>query len=149
MLETIIKLKYGYTLDRSKVMQERCPLCGGFVYRTKENEMKIFCANGMCSFQDEATRPHSALTPAQFSRINAFDWAFNRGCAIYLKRNVNYPQYHRCVIRQSDVKDYNYIVREWESGDGKYLDPCYDKASRIVKSYSTVEQLVRDGWAAD
>lgn len=149
MLESVIKLKYGYTFDRSKVMQERCPWCGGFIYRTKEDEMKVFCSNGECSFHDEATRPHNALTPAQISRINAFNWAFQRGGAIYLKRNMNYSQYHNCVIRQSDVMSYNYIVREWEEGDGKYLDPTYDRGSHIIRSYSTIEQMVKDGWAAD
>lgn len=149
MLETVAKLKYGYTFDRSKPLQERCPWCGGIVYRTKEDEMKVFCSEGSCSFHDEATRPHNALTPSQINRVNAFDWAFHRGGAIYLKHNRNYPQYHDCVIRQSDVIDYRYIVREWEPGDGKYLDPSYDRSSRIIRSYSTVEQLVMDGWAPD
>lgn len=149
MLETIIKLKYGYTLDKSKLEDERCPKCGGFVYRVKEHSKICFCSNAFCSWHGESYLEYGELMPWQLCRLDAMKSAFKFGGAIYLKDNSNYPHAHHCVIRHSDVMDYKYIVREWESGEKSYLDRLYDKPSTVVRTYASLELLIKDGWAAD
>lgn len=148
MLEYIIKHKYGYTLNKSRLVNERCPRCNGFVYRTNEDPLMCFCTSAFCSFHDR-TDDDNDLAYWQIYRLEIFKTAFEEGRAIYLHENANYPNYHHCVIRMSDVMDWNYIVREWEEGDGKYLNPAYNKPSRIIRTYSSLEKLVADGWKVD
>ena len=145
MLEFIIKKKYGYTLNKNRLVNERCPRCNGFVYRTNENPLMCFCTSAFCSFHD-TTDDDDDLAYWQRYRIKVFKIAMEDGRAIYLHENKNYPEYHHCVIRKSDVINRKYIVREWEPGEGKYLDLGYDKASRIVRTYSSLEKLVADDW---
>lgn len=147
MIERIIKHKYGYTLNKNRLVNERCPRCGGFVYRTVENPLMCFCTSAFCLFHD-TTDDEDDLTPSQRYRMGVFLNAMDCGRAIYLANNSRYPEYQHCVIRKSDVNNRLFIVREWE-GDGLYFDPEFDKPSRIVRTYSSLEKLVADNWKVD
>lgn len=148
MLEFVIKQKYGYTLNKSRLVHERCPKCGGFVYRTNENPLMCFCTGAFCSFRD-TTDDDDDLAYWERRRMEVFESIIRENRAIYLTSNSNYPQYGSCVIRKSDVINRRFIVRERESGDGYYNDPDYDRQSRIVRTYSSLEKLVADDWKVD
>ena len=64
-----------------------------------------------------------------------------------LKRNDNYPWINHPIIIKDDVIGYNYNVREWSGG--ALLDRTYNEKTSICKSYSSLDDMINDGWRPD
>lgn len=150
MLESIIKLKTGYTIDRRYRGEDPCPLCGELsVYHVLEDDYIVFCVERGCSFNDKTFYPKGqSYYEAKRNHIrDVFDQAFTYGGAIFLKENDNYPTIHHPVIIMEDVLEYRYNIREWNS-QGPHWG-AYNEETPILISYSTMDDMIDDGWKAD
>lgn len=151
MNSAIIKLKYGYTIDKNNPCDEPCPRCGRVVCHVKEDPYKVFCANTFCDFQD-------TINPNWNKPIlDRFRYFLNYP-PLYLTRNdYQYSQYKCPFISEEDIKAGRFIVRDFKLDSEKYNNEyfrraglekkyCYRVDSPIIARYGSLELMVNDGW---
>ena len=66
--------------------------------------------------------------------------------ALYLKKNPKYSNIRIPVIIYSDVMDYRYNIRNCSGA----VNTLYDNENdAVICSYSSIEEMVADGWKLD
>lgn len=150
MLDKIIKLTTGYTIDRRYRGEDPCPRCGELsVYHVMEDDYTVFCTEAGCSFRDKTYYPKGkSYYEAQRNYYRElFEQAFSYGGAIFLKKNDNHSTIINPVIIMSDVLDYRYNIRSW-SPKGPHWG-AYNEETPILISYNTIDDMIDDGWRPD
>lgn len=152
MLELLIKLKYGLTIDKSRQQQEPCPRCGQVICGVKENEDDVFCVNGLCTFHDQINHSHYSWMMERISR----DASYN--IPILFNDNYRYPNCRIPVMLNKDFKEGRFIIRDLRVDEKRYalyapkgLDriDCIDPNSPIIAQYYSLLLLVKDGWISN
>lgn len=152
MLPLIIKLGTGYTIDSNYPGEDRCPNCGGHVYHVVEDDYIVFCTPLACSWQDRTYYPKGISYYEMQKQIlrKLFEDAFITGGCIHLKYNKRYPSCEHPVIIMRDACDYNYIIRDFDFSSGKsFFDSGYNVATQPIVRYSSLDDLIDDGWRLD
>ena len=151
MHSTVIKFKYGYTLDRNNPCDEPCPKCGRVVCHVKEDPYKVFCANTFCDFHDTYDMSWNKPIIERFKK-------FLRYPPIFLYRlDSLYSEFKCPFISEEDIKAGKFIIREFELDEELYNSPvsrwggankadCYKRDSYIIVKYGNLELMVNDGW---
>lgn len=79
---------------------------------------------------------------------------------VFFKKNELFPQATYPFMTEEDICAKRYTIREFRMrGDSDYLSyariaglrkaNCYEPNSPIIRSYGTIEEMVRDNWYAD
>lgn len=154
MLESIVKLKYGYTIDTNNTEDAPCPLCGGVVCHVLEDSHMVFCTKASCSFHDKTNDGYwDKVIIDRFTYLIQYP-------PVFLKRlDYNYSSFKRPFLIKEDLQLGKFIVRdfrldeEWYNSEfarraGLSEDQCYLTNSPIVAKYASLKLLVKDGWRA-
>lgn len=152
MLPLIIKMQTGYTIDYNHPGEDRCPNCGGKVYHINEDDYIVFCTAMTCSWRDRTFYPKGVSYYEMQKRElrNLFEDAFTPGSCIHLKYNSKYPSCEHPVIIMRDACDYRYIIRDFDFSSGwDFFDGGYNEETRPIVRYSTLDELIDDGWRLD
>lgn len=80
-------------------------------------------------------------------RINDFKYCYTNGMSIFVRSNPKYPMDGYGVITFNDVIDYKFIIRSYH-GPVKQLVYDENECDDVVKEYSSLEEMVDDGWQA-
>jgi hypothetical protein len=70
--------------------------------------------------------------------------------APYFKDNPRYPL-KGCAfyIAYDDVRDYKYIIRSYKIGENEWSSFRSEMSDPVVAEYTSVEELIADGWQLD
>ena len=151
MMSSVIKTKFGYTLDSDNPHDEPCPLCGSGVCHVEEHPLWVFCTNPSCDFHDFLSRDY--LLVERIKYLLKYPPLFLRMNPLCNQRfsNVKLP-----FVNEEDAHAGRYIIREFQLDYEKYTCNyqakggqkkfCYKADSPIVAQYSSLIKMVRDGW---
>lgn len=151
MNSAIIKLKYGYTIDKNNPCDEPCPKCGRVVCHVKEDPYKVFCANTFCDFQDTFNPDWNKPI------LDRFRYFLNYPPLFLYNVNNQYP-YSTCpFMTKEDIKAGKFVIREFVLDEKEYYSElnkyaglgkkyCYKIDAPIVVKYGSLELMVNDGW---
>ena len=152
MLPLIIKMQTGYSIDYKYPGEERCPNCGGRVYHINEDDYIVFCTSPLCSWRDRTHYP-KGVSYYEIQKRNireSFEQALLPGNCIHLLSNSKYPYCKHPVIIMGDACDYRYIIRDFDFNAGyDFFDGGYNEETRPIVQYSTLDELINDGWRLD
>lgn len=150
MLPIIIKIKTGYSIDYNYEGEDRCPCCGGRVYHIMEDGHIVFCTALGCQWRDRTFYPKGvSYYEMQLMDVrNQFEQAFILGSRLHLKRNYKYPLCKYPVIIMGDVCAYRCIIRDFDF-NYDFFDGGYNKETKSVATYRTMDEMIRDGWRLD
>ncbi len=152
MLAFLFKRKTGYSIDRRYPKNEKCPICGGKVYHIKEDDNTVFCTAMLCNWTGSTIYPkqidYQEMIKMQIRK--QFENAYIPGRSLYLKCNAKYNKHPYPVIINDDVMNYRYIVRSFDFSAGiSYSDPLYNEKTKPIAQYSTIDDMIEDGWRLD
>lgn len=82
-------------------------------------------------------------------RCAVFEQKFNIAGATYVLNPHKYPGHSDFVINYDDVMNYRYVIRMWVNDGVGYGNPLYNEKTPIFKCYSSIEDMVKDGWKLD
>ena len=152
MLPFVIKLRTGYTIDYNHPGEDRCPRCGGKVYHINEDNYIVVCTAMTCSWHDRTFYPKGvSYYEAQKQQLrNQFEEAFLPGRCIHLRYNSKYPSCKNPVIIMIDACNYRYIIRDFDFNSGlDFFDGSYSEETTPIVNYTTLDELINDGWRLD
>lgn len=150
MLPFMINIKTGYSIDYNHEGEDRCPCCSGKVYHVNEDDYIVFCTALGCQWRDRTFYPKGvSYYEMQLMDVrNQFEQAFILGSRLHLKRNYKYPLCKYPVIIMGDVCAYRCIIRDFDF-NYDFFDGGYNKETTPIARYSTMDEMIRDGWRLD
>ena len=143
-------LPAGHTIDYAFPEEERCPHCSGQVYHIHEDNHIVYCIQ--CGWRDRTILPkgQNYRERERQQQVEFFRNAFDRGGCLYLKVNRKYPACVHPLISYEDVSNYTFAVRDFDDSLGyELLSPLYNGTTKLVMKYSSIEDMVCDGWRLD
>lgn len=170
MLPSLIKAQFGRTIDKSRLVNDPCPKCGGPVYRVLENNDEAFCVKAFCNFHSYID--HSLYNtfiekieydvdyrsqPCKF--VDAAEEHVSKEL-ITFNRNSRYPGCTLPVMFVDDFKKGEFVIYDlklneayWNSIPDYVKRYCgmtrnhfYDLNSQAIARYYNLQHLVESGW---
>lgn len=82
-------------------------------------------------------------------RIQDFEYCYNNGMSMFMKKNEMFTYDHYAVITFNDCINYKYIIRQYNGPVKPLIMDESDNCGNIIAQYSSIEEMVDDGWAVD
>ena len=143
-------LPVGHSIDYGFPVEEGCPRCGGRCYHIHEDSHIVYCTQ--CGRNDRTILPkgQNYWERQCQQQVGFFRDAFDCGGCLYLKVNKKYSACAHPLISYEDVRNYTFAVRDFDDLLGyELLSPLYNGKTKLVMKYSSIEDMVYDGWRLD